>query len=104
MATRTQLAALEFLLDLRPCAMHQNQADAQRGKQIAVVRQRLRTLTAGDLAAEGDHEGASAKRVNVRRRLAKPGNELPDRVVSGHFGKLRQIVEQETQPNVFLEF
>jgi hypothetical protein len=47
--------------------MHQHQADAERGEQVAVVGEALRALAGGDLAAEADDEGTAAEGVDVGR-------------------------------------
>ena len=73
---RLQPATRLLGVDLRARAMHQHQADAERGEQVAVVGEALRALAGGDLAAEADDEGTAAEGVDVGRGAAHPGHEL----------------------------
>ncbi|GAB1459147.1 hypothetical protein MASR2M50_09210 [Thauera sp.] len=76
MEARLESPARELGIDLRTRAMHQHQADAERGEQVAVVGEALRPLAGRDLAAETDDEGAAAEGMDVGRGAAHPGDEL----------------------------
>ncbi len=73
---RAHAARLQLRLDLRPRAVHEHQADAERGEQVDVVDEAREARALGEhLSAEADHEGAAAERVHVRRHLAQPAHE-----------------------------
>jgi len=73
---RALFLGLQFGFDLRPRAMHQHQANAERREQVQIVHELREARALGhQLAAECDHEGAAAERVHVRRGLAKPAHE-----------------------------
>ena len=77
---RGEAAAGQLGLDLRPRAVHQHQAHAQRGEQVAVVGQLLGKLAGRHLAAKAQHEGLAAKGMDEGRRRPHPGNETLGKV------------------------
>ena len=66
-------------LDLRPAAVHDDQADAQAVQQVEVVHDAEERVVGDDLAAESDDERLAAKRVHVRRGSADPVHERAHR-------------------------
>ena len=62
-------------VDLGSRTVRQDQTDAQRRKQVAVVGKLLRHLAGDDLAAESDHEGLSSKGVNIGCCGTHPSHE-----------------------------
>ena len=72
-AQSERVAALDVLLredrlDLRPRAVHDDDAHAEAVQQVQVVDDAEERLVGDDLAAERDDERPAAKRVDVRRR------------------------------------
>ena len=65
----------QAFLNLRPHAMHQHQAHAERIEQVDVVNQIDEILPQHRFAAEGEHEGLAAKGVDVRRGGTEPFHE-----------------------------
>ncbi len=73
---RAPLHGAQLRFDLRTRAVHQHEANAERGEQVEIVQETGEAPALGhQLAAEADHEGAPAKSVHVRRRLAEPAHE-----------------------------
>ncbi len=70
------LLLFQPLLDLRARAMHQHQPDAQRGKQVEVMRQLDELAIRHHLAAERDNEGLAAESVDIGRDGTEPVNEI----------------------------
>ena len=66
----------QMLFDLRACAVDQHQPDAEAGEQIEVVRQLNELAVRDHFAAEGDYEGTSAERVDIRRDGTEPCDEV----------------------------
>ena len=83
---RHQAPPGHFGIDLGPCAMHQHQAHAERGQQVAVVGQFLAQLANGNLAPETEHESLASKGVDVGCGSPHPGNETLGKLVcrQGH--------------------
>ncbi len=73
---RTRLAALQLRFDLRARAMHEHHAYAGAVQEVDIVRKLDELAFNENLPAEGEHEGLSAKSVEVRGNRAKPADEL----------------------------
>src|SRR6185295_4879984 len=73
---------LERRFDLQPRAVHQHQADLERGEHVDVVDEAREARALGDqLTAEGDDERAAAEVVHVRRDLTEPADEIFSHVI-----------------------
>ena len=70
---------LEYRLDLRTRAMHDDQPDAEAVQQVEVVDDAEKRVVGDDFAAEGDDERLAAQRVNVRRGRTDPLHECARR-------------------------
>ncbi|MCY1520997.1 hypothetical protein D9M68_557930 [compost metagenome] len=66
----------QLLIDLRTGAVHQDQADAQRGQQRQVLDQRIERARLHQLATERHHECLASECMHMGRHVSKPSDEL----------------------------
>jgi hypothetical protein len=65
----------EARFDLRTRAVNEHELDAQRGKQVQIVREVDEAAVGDEITAERDDEGLAAKGVDVGSNRLKPVDE-----------------------------
>ena len=73
---RFQPLFAQLFLNLRPCAVYQNQTDAQRRQQVGIVSQASRERAGDGPTAESDDERLATEQVNVGRNRTKQRDKM----------------------------